>query len=102
MYDPTTGRCLDGIRDSVTMNKNSGAESTIEALMTLTELEKYPVAKKYLGFRKKETQSTGQVLCAVFCNDSSEEATLALDLKKRDLVFLEGEASKLFRAKLKK
>jgi len=37
MYDPATGRCYDGIRDSLTLNLNSGAESTIEALYTLLE-----------------------------------------------------------------
>ncbi len=35
MYDPATGRCLDGINDSTTVNRNSGAESTIEALIAL-------------------------------------------------------------------
>ena len=101
MYDPTTGRCLDGIRDSVTINKNSGAESTIEALMTVLELERYPVAKKYLGFRKSQVRSTGQVLYAVFRNDSNEELTLALDFKKHDLILLEGAASRLFQRKVK-
>ncbi len=35
MYDPVTGRCLDGINDPTTVNRNSGAESTIEALIAL-------------------------------------------------------------------
>ncbi|UCD38622.1 MAG: hypothetical protein JSW54_03840 [Fidelibacterota bacterium] len=35
MYDSTTGRCLDGIDSPTKVNRNSGAESTIEALQTL-------------------------------------------------------------------
>ena len=32
MYDPKTGRCFDGIDGSLSVNRNSGAESTIECL----------------------------------------------------------------------
>ena len=39
MYDPATGRCLDGIRGPEEVNPNSGAESTIEALLALEELK---------------------------------------------------------------
>lgn len=46
MYDPETGRCFDGINKSDDISKNSGAESTIEALLSLLEVEKYDVAKK--------------------------------------------------------
>ena len=35
MYDPLTGRCFDGIISEKEINKNSGAESTIEALLSL-------------------------------------------------------------------
>ncbi len=48
MYDPLTGRCFDGINDNSVINKNSGAESTIEALLTLIALEENPVSKKML------------------------------------------------------
>jgi hypothetical protein len=40
MYDPQTGRCFDGIVDSTKVNLNSGAESTIEGLYTMTEIAK--------------------------------------------------------------
>lgn len=40
MYNKETGRCFDGIISETEVNKNSGAESTIEALLTLIELEK--------------------------------------------------------------
>lgn len=38
MYDETTGRCFDGIRGPDEVNRNSGAESTIEAILALEEL----------------------------------------------------------------
>ena len=41
MYDPATGRGFDGISSPDQINRNSGAESTIEALLTLQALEKY-------------------------------------------------------------
>jgi uncharacterized protein YyaL (SSP411 family) len=41
MYDPATGRGYDGISSAESINKNAGAESTIEALLTLQALEKY-------------------------------------------------------------
>ncbi|MDQ3015670.1 MAG: hypothetical protein M3R25_02970 [Bacteroidota bacterium] len=40
MYDPATGRCFDGIISPTEINKNSGAESTIEALLSLQALER--------------------------------------------------------------
>jgi hypothetical protein len=46
LYDPLTGRCFDGIEDPESFNQNSGAESTIEALLTLLEIERNPVARE--------------------------------------------------------
>jgi hypothetical protein len=40
MWDPASGRCFDGIISNEKVNLNSGAESTIEALLTLQALEK--------------------------------------------------------------
>ena len=40
MWDPATGRCYDGIISKEEINLNSGAESTIEALLSLQALEK--------------------------------------------------------------
>jgi hypothetical protein len=42
MYDKSTGVCFDGISSSTNVNKNSGAESTIEALWAFQLAEKYP------------------------------------------------------------
>lgn len=43
MYSPESGRCFDGIHDEKIINKNSGAESTIEALLSLLKVESHPV-----------------------------------------------------------
>lgn len=43
IYDPATGRVLDGITGPTTVNSNSGAESTIEGLLTLTALGGTPL-----------------------------------------------------------
>jgi hypothetical protein len=48
MYNPANGRCFDGIISIDEINRNSGAESTIEALLSLIELEKYPDSKEQL------------------------------------------------------
>ncbi len=41
MYSLSTGRCYDGIISSGNVNRNAGAESTIEALLTLQKVENY-------------------------------------------------------------
>jgi hypothetical protein len=48
MYNPRHGYGYDGINDSATVNMNSGAESTIEALMTVLELERHPKPNKWM------------------------------------------------------
>jgi hypothetical protein len=93
MYDSSTGRCYDGIRDPSTLNKNSGAESTIEALGTLIETEHYPLARKYLDARKLSSGRTARYIYALFRNASGDEATLAIDLAKPELLLLEGSKS---------
>lgn len=97
MYDPANGRCFDGITDPTTVNKNSGAESTIEALYVLAELERYETAKKYLQFKKVKQGAAPGYLYAVFENIAHQELTLAIDLKKAELLLLEGGKSVVFR-----
>ena len=48
MYDVTTGRGYDGITSSSQINRNSGAESTIESLWAFQRIEQYPEAVKAL------------------------------------------------------
>ena len=57
MYDPKTGRGYDGIINKNKINKNAGAESTIETLATLVEIENNPISLRFLSAKlvgKKE------------------------------------------------
>ncbi len=49
MYFPSSGICYDGINSQNAINKNSGAESTIEALLTLLAIEQNSISKKALN-----------------------------------------------------
>jgi multiple sugar transport system substrate-binding protein len=53
MYDTATGRTLDGLGGASAddVNRNSGAESTIEALLALGSVATHPEAAVYLGYR---------------------------------------------------
>jgi multiple sugar transport system substrate-binding protein len=53
MYDETTGRTFDGIDGPAPLrvNRNSGAESTIEALLALQSVEGNPDAAEYIHYR---------------------------------------------------
>ncbi|MEW6509875.1 MAG: hypothetical protein AB1428_02830 [Bacteroidota bacterium] len=101
MYDPVTGRCFDGIQDSTTVNKNAGAESTIEALMTLVELERFPRAVRVARYRITGRGETGDLLYGFFNASGEEEIALALDIKTSTLRVMEGKESALFRESLR-
>ncbi len=53
MYDPASGRVFDGIQGPVAwqVNKNSGAESTIEGLLSLMAVADLPPALPYLNVK---------------------------------------------------
>ena len=53
MYSPVTGRGFDGIQSGASINVNSGAESTIEALLSMEVVEQYPAIKTALNKYKK-------------------------------------------------
>jgi len=53
MYSITTGRCFDAISSSTNVNVNSGAESTIEALLTMEKVESEAAIKAALNKYKK-------------------------------------------------
>lgn len=80
VYDPATGRCFDGLRNKSELNKNSGAESTIEALLTLTELQAYPEALKFSNYRKAQSDS----LRAEFVSPSGDRVTLQIKPELRE------------------
>ncbi|RMD91908.1 MAG: hypothetical protein D6814_17645, partial [Calditrichaeota bacterium] len=48
MYDPNTGRCFDGILSPTRINRNAGAESTIEALRVMLEVDHEPEIRRML------------------------------------------------------
>lgn len=48
LYDTESGRCFDGITSTDKLNMNSGAESTIEALLALIEIEQNQISQKTL------------------------------------------------------
>jgi hypothetical protein len=94
MYDPGTGRCFDGITDSTSLNRNSGAESTVEALYTLLEIEQYPLAKQYLWFMKISESSTEEMIEGKYRNKLGDEATLALDVASGTLTLQENRSGR--------
>ncbi|HEU4748048.1 MAG TPA: hypothetical protein VFS56_06065, partial [Gemmatimonadaceae bacterium] len=53
MYDEKRGRTFDGIDgpSPIRLNRNAGAESTIEALLALQRVTANPEAARYLGYR---------------------------------------------------
>ncbi|MDQ3254871.1 MAG: hypothetical protein M3R15_13350, partial [Acidobacteriota bacterium] len=61
MYDEATGRGYDGIDGAHKVNRNAGAESTIEALMILQAVSGVSTAARYLDY-KTTSQQGWQVL----------------------------------------
>lgn len=60
MYDEKTGRTFDGIDGPapLKLNRNSGAESTVEALLALQRVTSNPIAAEYLHYRPVGELST--------------------------------------------
>ncbi len=60
MYDAATGRTFDGIDGPfpVKLNRNAGAESTVESLLALQAVSGSPEAARYMGYRPVGTLST--------------------------------------------
>lgn len=57
MYNSQHGYGYDGINSATEVNKNSGAESTIEANFTVLEIEQYPLSNKWFYATSQEPQS---------------------------------------------
>jgi hypothetical protein len=53
MYSISTGICYDALSSATSVNLNSGAESTIEALLTMERVENFPTVKSALNKYKK-------------------------------------------------
>jgi len=96
MYDTATGRCFDGITNASTLNRNSGAESTIEALYTITELERYPAARQYLSYVRTDAFTRGTREAGVFTDEKGNAVVLVIDTAKKAVTLLEGDAAARF------
>ncbi len=96
MYDPATGRGYDGIGDSATVNYNSGAESTIEALLTLLEVGRVPPSAAWVAVEAREPQTRvagGDTLrFRVFTNTAGQRLALFRNLPQGTSGVLAGSA----------
>jgi len=58
VYDPATGVTFDGVQADGSVNKNSGAESTIHGLLSMLALDEHPaIAERAQSIAHVETQS---------------------------------------------
>jgi hypothetical protein len=64
MYDAATGRGFDGLAgaNELRINRNAGAESTIEALLALQAVVDDPVASPYLAARSEAPPDGGLII----------------------------------------
>ena len=87
MYDPESGRAYDGVQGPRSVNYNSGAESTIEALMTLIEIEQAPAARRWLGSRggfvRRDTVEGSSLLYRIYDRAAVPTASVEVDEKRR-------------------
>jgi hypothetical protein len=95
MYDSATGRCFDGIHSYTEFNKNAGAESTIEALNTIIELEQYDKKREFTNYSRVRNGETEKFLFALFSTGRSEIG-LVLDKELGEVSVLEGTALSSF------
>ncbi len=90
MYDPVTGRCFDGIHSYTEYNKNSGAESTIEALYTIIELEQYDKTGEFTKYKRVRNGETEKFLFGLFSHGSGDIG-LVLDKERGKVSVLQGK-----------
>ena len=90
MYDPVTGRCFDGIHSYSEYNKNSGAESTIEALYTIIELEQYDKTGEFTKYKRVRNGETEKFLFGLFSHGSGDIG-LVLDKERGKVSVLQGK-----------
>lgn len=98
MYDPATGRCFDGIHSYTEFNKNSGAESTIEALNAIIELEQYDQKNDFTKYRRLNSEENAHFVFALF-STGSHEIGLVIDKKQGALSVITGKPLSEFKIK---
>ncbi|MBP2018543.1 hypothetical protein J2Z79_001958 [Symbiobacterium terraclitae] len=81
MYDPGTGRGYDGINGAnpFMVNRNAGAESTVEALLSLQRIVREPEAARYLEYRE-----VGRSYAAVVEVESGQPVSGSPEYGRRD------------------
>jgi hypothetical protein len=94
MYDPATGRAFDGIGEGGKVNLNSGAESTIEALAVMMELDRAPSARPYCEYRAVSRDTSSSKSYCLYQNKTSDVLLLVFDEIKKDLRIMEGHRAK--------
>jgi len=62
MYDPATGRTFDGINPDRSVNRNSGAESTIHGLLSMLALDAHPAVAARALVAGRQAQVTWQLV----------------------------------------
>lgn len=99
MYDPETGRGFDGINGPDQVNRNAGAESTIEANYTILEVEQHATAHRWMhaasGPREEKTVDGKQYAYRVFTT-GEHRIGVALNLTDTKLEILDGETLAAF------
>ncbi|OGU72673.1 MAG: hypothetical protein A3G43_07990 [Ignavibacteria bacterium RIFCSPLOWO2_12_FULL_56_21] len=92
MYDFLTGRGYDGIRSGSEVNANSGAESTIEALLTVLEVEHSSAARQYLYCRKGTLRTTADALTRTITDKEGKvEGAIRIDLRQGQMQLIDRE-----------
>lgn len=89
MYDPSTGLCFDGIQNALEYSKNSGAESTIEALNSLIELQPYVLNDTLFPLRRTKHFESNSILFGIFSHEN-EDLGLVVDKIKGTVHILKG------------
>ena len=84
MADPVTGRGYDGVLGPDRVNWNAGAESTVEAQLTLLDVGRHPAAARWLGAGRGEARTVRQggrdLRVRAFTAPDGAVAVVALDL----------------------
>ncbi|MFA6542512.1 MAG: hypothetical protein WCT99_13010 [Bacteroidota bacterium] len=99
MYDPASGRCYDGIHSSTDYSKNSGAESTIEALNVMIELQPYLNGNNFIPIKKISGVESPQFVFGLF-HSGSDEIGLLVDKEHNRLSILKNERLQEFKKTL--
>lgn len=101
MYQPSTGRGFDGINGVNEVNRNAGAESTIEAVFTILEIERHDEARAWMhattASQGDKTWNGDSYAYRVF-DASGQQVGVLLNHTRSQMELVEGEALEAFLA----